>query len=369
MRFCPVILFLAGSLLLAGCSSPLTTGKAYLYQEVFHVTTRNDTGLTRPDKRFGGERGSTRFGVSMLAVDPDKTFSAFAAAQPNHSLQQEALLESQPVQQIVDLEQESFFEQLSAYSSPDNPHPPFLIYIHGYKKSFKRAAVISAQLRYELGFPGPVITFSWPSTNAVSGYAADLENLNWSRPVLQQLIVGLQENYPESPIHIIAHSMGNKALLETLDDLQQVALSTGEWSIGEIILVAPDIDQEIFIRDVASRLATMPSRKTLYVSSKDFPLFASATVYQYPRLGDSRNGVTVVEGVETIDVSDAIPLFEGHGYYEANKETIEDLYYLINKGLGAEERPLLEAVETEEGKYWRLPTAKRGFLTSVIAER
>lgn len=293
----------------------------------------------------------------MLAVDPDKTFSSFAEAQPNRLLQQEVLIESQPLQQIVDLEQDAFLEQLAGYATPDNPHPPVLIYIHGYKKSFKRAAVISAQLRYELGFPGPVITFSWPSTNSVSGYAADLENLNWSRPVLQQLIVNLQNSNPSSPIHIIAHSMGNKALLETLDELQRIASSTGDWSIGEIILVAPDIDQEIFIRDIAGKLATMPSRKTLYVSSKDFPLFASATVYQYPRLGDSRKGVPVVEGVETIDVSDAIPLFEGHGYYEANKETIEDLYYLINKGLGAEERPSLEAVETEEGKYWRLQPA------------
>ena len=55
-----------------------------------------------------------------------------------------------------------------------------------------------------------------------------------------------------------------------------------------------------------------------------------------------------------MDVSDAITIFNGHGYYEADPATIEDFFYLVREGLDAAERPTLEEVETEAGRYWRL---------------
>ena len=350
----PALLF---SLLMAGCSSVLTSNKEYLYQEIYYMTTREDTGSQEPDRRFNGDRGETRFGVAMLAVDPGKTFGSFAAAQPNHTLQQDELVESQPRQRVVDLGEDAFLAGLAAYTAGEETPPPILIYIHGYLKGFRRAAIISAQLRYELDFKGPVISFSWPSTNSVSGYVADLENLRWSEPELLRLIELLHRKFPDSPIHIIAHSMGNRALINTLVKLQRRYPEPADWPLGDIVFIAPDVDRDIFMRDTTIQLQNIPSRKTLYVSGKDFPLFASATVHQYPRLGDARYGVPVLEGIETVDVSDAVPLFDGHGYYEANKETIEDLYYLLRKGLGADQRPSLEAAESDEGKYWRLKEA------------
>ena len=97
---------------------------------------------------------------------------------------------------------------------------------------------------------------------------------------------------------------------------------------------------------------------TLYVSSDDFPLMASAKVYQYPRLGDARYGPAIIKGIETIDVSDTVSMGSGHGYYEEDRETMEDLYYLINEGKGASDRPTLLEVETDEGTYWRLKSMK-----------
>ena len=201
-----------------------------------------------------------------------RSFTPHAEAGPNHRLQQSELIERQTLQQVIDLPEEAFTESLSAYSDGISGNPPILIYIHGYKKSFKRASEITAQLRYELAFPGPVILFSWPSTNTVSGYVADLENMNWSKPQLLDLIILLNKRFPDSPIHIIAHSMGNRALLDILPALRQRFPEPGTWPLGEIVLIAPDYDRDIFIRDVADFLETIPSRKTLYVSAKDFQI-------------------------------------------------------------------------------------------------
>ncbi|MEX0321445.1 MAG: hypothetical protein AB3N63_04760 [Puniceicoccaceae bacterium] len=44
----------------------------------------------------------------------------------------------------------------------------------------------------------------------------------------------------------------------------------------------------------------------------------------------------------------------GHDYYEADRETIADLYQLIREGKAADERDGLKKEITEDGVYWRL---------------
>jgi esterase/lipase superfamily enzyme len=329
----------------------VTTSNDLVYQEVLYVTTREDTGSNDPRLRYSENRGETAFGAAMVAIDRNKTYGSFAQLQPPHFLSQTEPIGNSKLQQVTKVEKERFMNALAEH---DDGRNEILVYIHGYKMGFIKTAAIAAQLRYELAFPGPFIAFSWPSVNTLSGYAADHENMTWSEQAYLDLITELAELYPDSTIHLVAHSLGNKVMLNTLLELKEQYPSTEEWPIGEIVMIAPDIDLGIFERDMAEAFKEMPSRKTLYVSSKDFPLFASATIYKYPRLGDSRNGTPVIEGIDTVDVSDAIPLFDGHGYYEANRETIEDLYHVIRKRLPAEKRPTLTTSNEGGEQHWRL---------------
>ena len=245
-------------------------------------------------------------------------------------------------------------EAIGRYADGGEAPGEVLIFIHGYKRSFSDAVENTAQLRYQLAFPGPAIAFAWPSTDSVYGYMADLENLEWSVPALRRLIATLAERLPGVRLHVIAHSLGNRALLRVLTGISSTPIGSGDCVIGQVVFFAPDFDREIFMREVAPRLRDLPFRMTLYVSSHDFPLMTSGTLFQYPRLGDSSDGPPVIRGVETVDVSDAISVFNGHGYFESNRATIDDLYHLIREGLPAAERPGLVEVETEDGPYWRL---------------
>jgi esterase/lipase superfamily enzyme len=341
-------------LLLSGCSSFNPSRRDYVYQEAFYLTTRAETGKSEPAKRYNSDRGEPVFGVAMAAIDPRPVLSSFADPQPNRILQQDSVLQRAALQQLEPLAEDDFLDELCRYTADGSAPQEVLIFIHGYKRTFSDSVENAARLRHQLAFPGPVIAFSWPSTNAMSGYMADVENLEWSAPALRGLIEALAERLPNARLHILAHSLGNRALVRVLSDISTTMTGHENFPIGQVVLVAPDLDRGIFMRDVVPQLEDMPFRMTLYVSSEDFPLIASGAVFQYPRLGDSREGVPVIPGVETIDVSDAISYFNGHGYYEADRTTIDDLFHLIREGTPASGRPGLVEVSTEEGSYWRL---------------
>jgi esterase/lipase superfamily enzyme len=346
--------WIAGLMLLPGCASFNPARHDTIYQEAFFLTTREDSGQENPAERFNGLRGQPAYGVAMLAIDPESALSSFSVPQPNRILQQEQLLQRDALQQLEPISEEAFFRFLGQYGEQGGPPDEVLIFIHGYKRSFGNSVENAANLRYQLAFKGPVIAFSWPSTDSVTGYLADVENLEWSAPVLSQLINRLSRELPGTRLNILAHSLGSRGLLRVLSELSATGTGPGDCAIGDVIFFAPDFDREIFIRDLAPALVDMPFRMTLYVSSEDFPLIASGAIFQYPRLGDSREGPPIIKGVETIDVSDAINYFDGHGYYESNRATIEDLYHLIHEGKRASMRPGLIEVKTPDGSYWRL---------------
>jgi esterase/lipase superfamily enzyme len=95
--------------------------------------------------------------------------------------------------------------------------------------------------------------------------------------------------------------MGNRALTRAVASLltdKPIIRSR----LKEVILAAPDIDAEVFKRDIVPALTKTDSPVTLYASSEDLALAASKKVHGYPRAGDSGQGLVVVPGIETIVV-------------------------------------------------------------------
>ena len=78
-------------------------------------------------------------------------------------------------------------------------------------------------------------------------------------------------------------------------------------------------------------------------------------MHGYPRLGMAGEHLTVLEGVETIDISlVGTRRFSGHIYHLFNPEVIDDLTQLLHTGEPAAQRPGLETVESNGLPYWRL---------------
>ena len=116
-------------------------------------------------------------------------------------------------------------------------------------------------------------------------------------------------------------------------------------ALGEIVLMAPDVDRSGF-ENVEAQFATKAGHRTsLYVSDRDCALKVSKAIRDEVRLGDAADGVPVVLGVETIDASD-LAAEDGHYAVGSSAVGLRDLSLLL---AGAE--PPRDALEEGPG-YW-----------------
>jgi len=122
--------------------------------------------------------------------------------------------------------------------------------------------------------------------------------------------------------------------------------------VTEVILAAPDIDAEVFARDIAPVLAETGRPITLYASSADLALTASKKVHGYPRAGDAGPGLTISPGIETIDATEVDTSLVGHSYFAESRSVLSDMFHLVRDGQRAAQRSGLRAVDAQRGRYW-----------------
>src|SRR5260370_4067795 len=84
-------------------------------------------------------------------------------------------------------------------------------------------------------------------------------------------------------IHLIAHSMGNRALIEALQTyLAKRAPDNRRHIFGQIVFTAPDVDRDYFT-DAIQSLAGSAERITLYASDNDYALRSSQFLHAEER--------------------------------------------------------------------------------------
>jgi esterase/lipase superfamily enzyme len=206
------------------------------------------------------------------------------------------------------------------------------VFIHGYNVSFEDAVYRTAQIAYDLQFKGAPILYSWPSESRLLGYPVDANNAEWTASRLRWFLDGVANRSHAEVIHVIAHSMGNRPLVAAMNRIAQESTGQVRKRFRQVVLAAPDIDAAMF-RGLAAVLRRSAERVTLYASSNDLALKASAQFQGYQRAGDTVPNVVVVEGIDTIDVSQLDTSLLGHSYFGDNTSVIADLYYLIRDGL------------------------------------
>jgi esterase/lipase superfamily enzyme len=149
-------------------------------------------------------------------------------------------------------------------------------------------------------------------------------------------------------VDVAGHSLGARGVVLAL---YEVASREPDIRLDEVVLLAPDMDFEIF-RRMLPRIRPITDRITVYVTSGDRPPAISAQLHGYPRLGEAGNDVETLEGVEVIDLSDlpaASPT--GHLYHIHSPSVGEDLDQLLNEGPHAAQRRNLVQFATNT---WRL---------------
>lgn len=246
---------------------------------------------------------------------------------------------------------ERFYAELRA-SVAQSRAKQALVFIHGYNVGFAEAARRTAQIAYDLKFDGAPIFYSWPSQGKLLSYAVDETNVVWTVPHLKEFLTSVARRSGATSVHLIAHSMGNRALTSAL---REMALEMRDDCprFHQVVLTAPDIDAEVFRRDLAPAIVTKADRVTLYASSSDEALILSKKFHGYPRAGESGDQIVIVPQVDTIDVSGVDTSLVGHSYYGSNSTVLADLFELVHSSNPPERRKWLRAIELGALKYWQ----------------
>lgn len=318
--------------------------------KVFYATDRNKTDAKAPARVFGPDRGVLSYGICSVSIPRDHKMGELEAPSI-WRLEFRENPEKHVVLMALDpRDRDDYFADV-ARRVRDSKGKKLFVFVHGYNVTFADAARRTAQMSYDLAFDGAPMFYSWPSQGALDGYLVDETNIEWTKNNLKTFLTEVVERSTADNIYLIAHSMGNRALTRAFGELVSSRPELRS-RFREIILAAPDIDADVFIRDIAPQMIDARSTISLYASSKDKALLASKKAHGYPRLGDTSDKIVVLPGMDTIDASAVDTSFLGHSYFAERKSVISDIYNLLSEGKRPDQRPGLKGVSSPSGRYW-----------------
>ena len=319
---------------------------------VFYGTDRA-RGDDTPANYFRGARGTLSFGVALVSVPtrgrdlgelpgPSWWWLEFSANPEKHVI----------LKRLDALGRDDFVAGLK-YSLATTSEHDVLIFVHGYNVTFEDAARRAGQLAVDLKFAGQTLLYSWASAADTKKYTVDESTIDWSRDHFEAFLQLALGEIGAGKVHVIAHSMGNRAVINTLERVTSWQLPAGAAKLGQIIFAAPDIDRDRFVQ-LAAKFKGCAARVTLYASSRDVALLASKFVHGYPRAGEAGEALTIVEGVDTIDASlvDTSLIGLRHSYFGEKRSILNDMFGLIVQQLAPDQRFDLQAAGDALRKYW-----------------
>jgi esterase/lipase superfamily enzyme len=267
-----------GNLVVVSASAPGASAV-----DMMVATTRSDNPVAA-GVMFNGERGrGLAFADIVVSIPPDATRKIGDVQWPS-------TIPGDPAHDFVtlradrlDLDQAkaAFDQRLRA-----GPTRHVLLFVHGYNTRFEEAVYRFAQITHDSGAQVLPVLFTWPSRGKLFDYVYDRESATYSRDGLEAVLQALAKDPNVESISILAHSMGNFVAVEAL---RQMAIRDRKLSpkIKDIMLAAPDLDFDVFRREIAEIEASDKDPPvTLFVSQDDYALLASRRLAgDEPRLG------------------------------------------------------------------------------------
>ncbi|MFN0056487.1 MAG: alpha/beta fold hydrolase [Planctomycetales bacterium] len=243
--------------------------------------------------------------------------------------------------------QSEFVDAMKGLTEP----PGALLFIHGFNTTFDQAIIRCAQLQNDLKISGRVICYSWPSMGRPHGYGADAAIIEESEDCLVEVITAITRSAPYPFLHVLAHSMGNRALLRAISKIQD----TGSLEfLAQAILAAPDVGQGLF-KKLATAYSARTKRCTIYASKHDRALMGSRFIHARGRAGYIPP-IILVDGIDTVDSSRIGFRLWGlnHSGFGETREILTDISSLIRQNSPPEHRIGLERqIDPETGKpFW-----------------
>lgn len=391
-----IFVLLASALLLSACSSQRALMPApNVYQgenakalfsslpeslrsneiELFYVTDRLPEKGENGELVYGfGRSASLAFGTARIALQPE---------MPWEELERVSLMEKRDpevIMKLVDIEEigrypESPFnvqrvdgklitepataQRIAEMTElaevtlekrlADSPKKEVVLFVHGFNNDFEYAAGTAAELWHFLGREHIMVLYTWPAgRGGARGYTYDRESGEFTVYHLKRTIERLATTPGVEKVHLVAHSRGTDVLSTALRELVFEYRGTERahvplLNIENLILAAPDLDQEVTLQRLASdQLSEDIGDVTFYTFSGDKAIGMSAKLFgSKERMGrvnvddvaeHRRSVLNTVEGLAFVDLEEAEDSL-GHGYFHNSPEASSDLIMTIRYGL------------------------------------
>lgn len=337
----------------------------YREVDVYYATDRAQSGKPRPSEFYGSGRGELELGIATVTV-PDLHTPGVLEAPSIWKLE----FRPDPVKHVVlqsvePLDPDSFFGRMQAEMDTRTNREAF-VFIHGYNVQFDQAARRAAQMAYDMAYDGLPILYSWPSFGSTLMYVADTAVVRLSGRRLSRFLEDLAMRSGADTIHIVAHSMGNRALT---DALELLALRLGQKEgddpvFGQVVFAAPDVDAGLF-QEMLPTIRPLAERLTLYASEQDWALTASRKLHGNAlRAGLGGPHTLTSRDVDSVDMSTLGDDMLAHSYFADDSSALADLMTLFWQNADPVERcGMQEDRDTDDGlPVWR-------YQTGVCADR
>lgn len=344
-----------------------STKAAFHEVEVYYATDRARDIVAMPATFYGSGRGDLELGVATVSV-PDSHTPGIIEAPSIWRLEFSANPGKHVIlQSVVPMVEDAFYTRLQAEFRDQGKTEAF-VFVHGYNVTFDQAAKRAAQIAYDMDYSGVPILYSWPSKGSAIGYVADTAVVRLSGRRLASFLDELVARSGATTIHIVAHSMGNRALT---DALEIIALRRGldERSkplFDQILFAAPDVDAGLFVNMIKT-IRPIARRLTLYTSDKDWALESSRRLHgNAPRAGQGGTSMLADGNVDSIDMSELGEDMLAHSYFAADRSALADMASLFWRNVAPERRCGLEQRDGQSGvpvwHYRRGACASRGLI-------
>jgi esterase/lipase superfamily enzyme len=327
---------------------------------IYFATNRNIVNAAAaPGKRFGtGVVGQVHYGSCLVNIPSEKVHEPGVLEQARwwgQDPEKYFFIEAQS-----EMTENDFFHAAANVLRDQTARRDVLLFVHGFNNTFDFAAMRAAQVVNDVQFPGFPIVFSFPSLGTVAEYKSDEDHAAQSVSSLAAVLTRLiaeRRAPPGAPgkIHIVAHSLGNRMLLNAMTSLAP-GLPSGEKVFGHVVLAAPDVDVPDFFQQTPA-LISASDDVTFYFCEKDVALLASRAVHHQERAGE---GLVAVPQLVNVDAENANTSLLGHDYYASSSRVLIDEDLLINQGLAAGVRPTIQGKNGQDPAgaayaYWFFP--------------
>jgi len=280
-------------------SDPVASAPGVHLHKVFIATTRQKS--PDPTVYFSGERaGAMSFGQVTASIPPSHESGNIEVPkgkvpdpEKEFALVDPALFASEA----------DFVAQLNrALMALPRDQRKILVFIHGYNNSLNGALMRTAQFVEDSGFQGVPVLFSWASRDKALDYVYDMNSALLARDDLIRLDYLVRQTRAIG-YDILAHSMGNLLLIESIRQLDGEGQFNHAGKLGAVVMAAPDIDVDLF----ANTLSHLPkSNRRFYVliSDEDRALrYARLIAGGVDRVGDADAEMLSELGVVAIDLT------------------------------------------------------------------